>query len=237
MNKLEQGLRLKKILDYLRINQGELADALKMDKAYLSQVVNGHRSISHSIQSRINETYPKINTHWLMTGTGEMLLKSTPKSHTPIDVKTHLTNEILVIRAKNYANYAKEGVTDYNSENLKLNDSEGILRTFEVTDNYFYPILMKGDLVICQQIQLKSVKSGDFCVIFDKNGVFSIKIIDKIDTILMLYDFKNTSEKVEISEIYEVWQVIKKITTVNINSDAIDILKILTLQNLSILNK
>lgn len=71
----EQGERLKELRKFLRVNQQELAQTLEVTQPFLSSIENGRSALSRHLLTNISNHYPDINTNWLLTGVGEMLLK------------------------------------------------------------------------------------------------------------------------------------------------------------------
>ena len=60
---------------YLR-NQAELTGKLELSKGYVSQIVSGKREPSETIVRKFANEFPMISMPWLLTGEGEMLVKS-----------------------------------------------------------------------------------------------------------------------------------------------------------------
>lgn len=84
----EQRIRFKMAIDYIKsvgivTSQRELAKALGVHEVYFSKIANGVVAMSDGLCDRLKELAPDLNTDWLRTGEGEMLIGaaegSTPK--------------------------------------------------------------------------------------------------------------------------------------------------------------
>lgn len=75
-HQVEQGKRLKEMRKFLRTNQQELAQALEVTQPFLSSIENGKSALSRNLLTNISNCYPEINTNWLLTGVGAMLLQT-----------------------------------------------------------------------------------------------------------------------------------------------------------------
>jgi len=73
-NRIEQSLRLKKLIKALNLNQSEFAKTLGMTQPNINRMVNGSSNISVEALNRITARYRQVNLHWLLTGTGDMFL-------------------------------------------------------------------------------------------------------------------------------------------------------------------
>lgn len=72
------GQRLRLFLDYLGIEQQELANTMKISKQVVSNAVNGKTKYPKSdFLIQLIEGYPGINLHWLLMGEGEMFVENT----------------------------------------------------------------------------------------------------------------------------------------------------------------
>lgn len=66
------GKRLKQYLEHLNLEDGAAAEKLDMRPAQLTRIIQGKNFRVHWLL-RIQEAFPNLNTHWLLTGRGEML--------------------------------------------------------------------------------------------------------------------------------------------------------------------
>lgn len=70
MDKIEQ---LKAYFINKGIKQQEIASTLGLKKSFVSELLNGKRSIGYETAHKLSSQYPDLNIDWLMTGEGEML--------------------------------------------------------------------------------------------------------------------------------------------------------------------
>lgn len=78
---MEKTNRFKTIVLYLVgegtvTSQKDLADKLGYPATTLSQIINGKMGTSDKFIAKLKHLQPNINEDWLLTGEGEMLLKS-----------------------------------------------------------------------------------------------------------------------------------------------------------------
>lgn len=62
-------------------NQAELTEILDLSKGYVSQIVTGKREPSDTVVSKFANLFPEINSAWLLTGEGDMLLSQGTTQH------------------------------------------------------------------------------------------------------------------------------------------------------------
>jgi len=70
--RIEQGIRLKKLIKALNLNQSSFAESLGMTQPNINRMVSGGNNISVEALNRITDTYKSVNLHWLLTGDGAM---------------------------------------------------------------------------------------------------------------------------------------------------------------------
>lgn len=70
--------RLKEYFEFKRFKQREIADMLSTTRAYIGNILAGD-ALSMNLIKKITEKFPDLNTDWLLTGRGEMLIKEEAK--------------------------------------------------------------------------------------------------------------------------------------------------------------
>lgn len=78
--------RLRQTIDFLKegrriYSDAEFARKVGIDKAELSKMLSGTRTITQRFVDKVLAQFPDLNKDWLMTGAGEML-KSYPQAVT-----------------------------------------------------------------------------------------------------------------------------------------------------------
>ena len=76
-NQIDQGIRLRKLIKALNLNQLSFAKSLGMAQPNISRVINSGGNISVELLNRLAAKYAHVNLHWLLTGVGEMFLGET----------------------------------------------------------------------------------------------------------------------------------------------------------------
>lgn len=93
---IDINIRIKTLRIALGLKQKELCEAVSVSQSFLSQVEKGHFQPSIQLLSGIALAYPQINTHWLLTGLGEMLLSA---SSTAVPAASQLDGEFRELQA------------------------------------------------------------------------------------------------------------------------------------------
>ena len=71
---IEQGTRLDQLIKTLKISSKRFAASISVSQGFVSQMSTGKRPITHKVLNNITNRYSNVNTHWLMTGFGEMFI-------------------------------------------------------------------------------------------------------------------------------------------------------------------
>lgn len=87
--------RLKQVIEFYGLTLNAFASSIGMSQSALHKFVNGDgESIASKQLLAINNKYPRINIHWLVTGHGSMLLPN-PKEQEQKSMKiTALLDEV-----------------------------------------------------------------------------------------------------------------------------------------------
>ena len=75
---IDQGIRLKKLIKVLNLNQVEFAKSVGVTQPNISKIANGESSLSAELLARMADVYTQLNLHWLLTGSGEMFFEAVP---------------------------------------------------------------------------------------------------------------------------------------------------------------
>jgi len=71
--------RLKKWMEYKNLKSSELADNIGVNRATISHILSGRNNPSIDILQRLLNTYPDLNSNWLITGIGYMSINRAHK--------------------------------------------------------------------------------------------------------------------------------------------------------------
>lgn len=69
---IDQGIRLKNLIQALNQNQTTFAKSLGMAQPNINRMISGRNQVSVEVLNRISIVYKWVNLHWLLTGDGEM---------------------------------------------------------------------------------------------------------------------------------------------------------------------
>ena len=67
--------RIKQFIDYKGISPGDLASAMDVQRSNISHILNGRNKPGAAFIEKILIVYPDLNARWLLTGSGEMIIK------------------------------------------------------------------------------------------------------------------------------------------------------------------
>jgi len=64
--------RLTQLLEKERITSAEFADRIGVQRSNVSHILNGRNNPGFSFIQKVLETFPRVNSRWLITGEGNM---------------------------------------------------------------------------------------------------------------------------------------------------------------------
>ena len=70
------GQRLRQILKHYKLTQIALSQKIRVTRSYISNLVSDTTPLTTSIIMGLINCFPDLNTHWLLTGKGVMILNS-----------------------------------------------------------------------------------------------------------------------------------------------------------------
>jgi transcriptional regulator with XRE-family HTH domain len=75
--------RLLQLLEKERISSAEFADRIGVQRSNVSHILNGRNNPGYSFIQKVLESFPRINSRWLITGEGSMETSSQVNSKLP----------------------------------------------------------------------------------------------------------------------------------------------------------
>ena len=75
--------RIAQIMMKENMNALQFAKETNIQQASLSHILNGRNNASLEIIKKIHQRFPDLSWDWLLDGTGDMYISSTPKISTP----------------------------------------------------------------------------------------------------------------------------------------------------------
>lgn len=86
--------RIKRIMEYKQLTPATFAEQLEISRSNLTHLFSGRNQPSLALAKKILDTYPDINTEWLIMGVGEMVNTDLQQNTTPaVIVETPATTE------------------------------------------------------------------------------------------------------------------------------------------------
>lgn len=84
--------RIKQIMEYKQLTPAVFAEQLEISRSNLTHLFSGRNQPSLALAKKILETYPDINTEWLIMGVGKMVNTDLLPTDTPsVNVETPAT--------------------------------------------------------------------------------------------------------------------------------------------------
>lgn len=84
--------RIKQIMEYKQLTPAVFAEQLEISRSNLTHLFSGRNQPSLALAKKILETYPDINTEWLIMGVGKMVNADLQPNDTPsVNVETPAT--------------------------------------------------------------------------------------------------------------------------------------------------
>ncbi|MBK6930939.1 MAG: helix-turn-helix domain-containing protein [Saprospirales bacterium] len=120
-NQIEQGIRLRKLIKALGLNQTLFAKSLGMTQPNISRMVSGEGKISVEALNRITGTHKRVNLHWLLTGEGEMFVAAA----TETSIQANEASRAYMAKGKGRLEDLEERVERLEEAVSRLIDSKG----------------------------------------------------------------------------------------------------------------
>jgi transcriptional regulator with XRE-family HTH domain len=92
--------RILKLIEQEKISAAEFADRIGVQRSNVSHILNGRNNPGFSFIQKILETFPSINSRWLLTGEGVMYEGNVNLSENSLKSNNLFTVQTPVIKAK-----------------------------------------------------------------------------------------------------------------------------------------
>lgn len=93
---MEINKRIEKVINDSKLSFSEFADLIEVQRSSISHIISGRNKPSLDFIEKIKSKFPDIEWDWLITGKGDMKIKSTsPTIKEPekkVDLFSHLIN-------------------------------------------------------------------------------------------------------------------------------------------------
>jgi len=171
-------LRLKLLIENLRISNSQFADECNISRPTLSQLLTGrNKKVSDVIIAQIHNTYPNLSILWLMFGEGCMWNSDSSNRNTPNEED----DQNKQIYCQNYT----DPINICNNDNIGISDNSEIIENQTIQD-------ISGK---CKELSTNT----DHAVIQD---VVNDDVIAQIKNSVLLSDLaKNTKKTRKVTQI------------------------------------
>ncbi len=129
--------RIVKFIDSEKLSAAEFADKIGVQRSNVSHVLNGRNNPGFGFIQKVLESFPSINSRWLITGEGDMYLNKKAVSESsqpslfsttievepevsPIDLKEPLINHKSMINTKNISTIPEVLPSDNSKKIVKV---------------------------------------------------------------------------------------------------------------------
>ena len=163
--------RLLEFLKYLNIGQNRFEAHVGISNGYIN---NNKGSIGTKVLDKISAAYPELNTHWLITGEGEMLKTNIETYPVPTACIRYRRN--LDASAGNKMMFNDENEKDY--QMMHIPGFEDCTDALNVWGDSMYPVLKSGEIVILKEWRESFFNYGKIYLIITKKGNRMIKYIN-----------------------------------------------------------
>jgi phage repressor protein C with HTH and peptisase S24 domain len=206
---MDVGERLKEFLKYLDISQGKFEANVKLANGYVNNLKDNIRS---NTLAKISAVYPELNTAWLLTGEGEMLLNNESSQNMPPDMIPLLPISAQAGRLNDFI----VSVKDKDCERI-ISPIRGIDFAITVSGDSMLPEYPNGSQVLIKKINEKAfIEWGRVYVLDTCNGVVVKRVFPSEKEGHVKCVSTNTeypSFDVESNDIYGIYRVMLCMST------------------------
>lgn len=131
-----QAKRFEALIKSLKTNQLQLSKKIGVQYSQTNSILHGRSKISRGYLEKLLHIYPKINSHWLLTGEGPMYLE-------PNNTSTQIVEE----PNSEYVNKSIFNVLPLDDKPIRKqlgNNISRLISAWGMKKNEFWPILVPG---------------------------------------------------------------------------------------------
>lgn len=166
--------RLMQFLAYKRISKLAFANSIGRSPSYVTNIVN---SVGSSSLKVIEEKYPDLNSHWLLTGEGEMIKKEEPiESTIPVSDCQYLIPVLPIAAQAGKLTDFIASISEHDCEKM-ISPIRGTDFAIPVTGDSMSPEYPSGSKVLVAKINDKAfIDWGRTYVLDTCNGIVIKKV-------------------------------------------------------------
>lgn len=168
--------RFDAFIRHKSLSRRKFQEQIGVSNSYIQNISKG---ISNDVLNRISIQYPELNTNWLLTGKGEMLLNALEN-----EKETHINNRTSFHAIKYYpaVNGSMGGVEFLDNPNESSVDIviPGFSDCKFAVNAYgdsMYPIIKSGQIVVMMEWKESFIDWGRIYFVVTKNGYRAIKYL------------------------------------------------------------
>lgn len=158
--------RLLEFLKYLNIGQNRFEAHVGISNGYIN---NNKGSIVTKVLDKISAAYPELNTHWIVTGEGNMLKNTTVQTK---GIRYHGNIEGT---ASNAIVFNDEREEEFQIMNIP--GFEDCTDAINVWGDSMYPVLKSGEIIILKEWKESFINYGKIYLVVTRNGNRMIKYL------------------------------------------------------------
>lgn len=158
--------RLLEFLKYLNIGQNRFEAHVGISNGYIN---NNKGSIGTKVLDKISAAYPELNTHWIVTGEGNMLKNTTVQTK---GIRYHGNIEGTASKAIVFDDEREE-----NFQIMNIPGFEDCTDAINVWGDSMYPVLKSGEIIILKEWKESFINYGKIYLVVTRNGNRMIKYL------------------------------------------------------------
>ena len=158
--------RLLEFLKYLNIGQNRFEAHVGISNGYIN---NNKGSIGTKVLDKISAAYPELNTHWIVTGEGNMLKNTTVQTK---GIRYHGNIEGTASKAIVFNDEREEEF-----QIMNIPGFEDCTDAINVWGDSMYPVLKSGEIIILKEWKESFINYGKIYLVVTRNGNRMIKYL------------------------------------------------------------
>ena len=174
--------RIKKIMDFYKLNQTSFSERVGLKQSNLSKILSGERTCGDAVINKISMSFD-IRKEWLLTGDGEMLKEQSPAEDIAEEsIDREYTTYLLPLSAMagQLSGLATDGVFQSECEKI-ISPIKGVDFAITIHGDSMHPEYPSGSRILIKKINPSIfIEWGKVYVLDTDNGVV-VKEIHKCE--------------------------------------------------------
>lgn len=175
---MDLNARIYKYLEHKGITAKEMETRASLSNGAVSKMGNGTR---RSTIDKLSNAFPDLNTVWLLTGEGDMLLDESGPQVRELEQEVDPNKGVryypnIPITASHIEDMPEPSHDDLQYQLMRIPGFEGCVAYPAVGDS-MYPRISNGDVVVFKEWRESYISNGEIYLIITRNGDRTIKYL------------------------------------------------------------